>query len=398
MTVPQVVASPQSVPTLRSLFGAFFRVGLTAFGMAILQSLRATALRRGFVSEAEIEEGIALVQLYPGPIMVDLVAFIGYRRRGVPGALCAAAGFIFPATVLMLVLAAAYQQYGDLPAVTALLPGLIAFVIGVVIHVTLDMGRNNLAGPIDGLLALLAFGTGASGGNMLWAVAGGIIFGALGWRRASDTSIVPTATALSWRRLAFPLLCATVLAVTALALVSTPGVLSDIGLTFMKIGSIAFGNAATILPIMQQAVVDEHRWLTGPEFAAAIAFGQITPGPILNSATFVGYHVAGLPGAVLATAAIFSPSIVMTMVFTELFVHVRHLAPVRAAIRGVMAAFVGMLAWVVVSLGHNIADRPAAWGLVAATLFAVRFFKWGMLKALCASLLLWAAMLYGGLV
>lgn len=77
---------------LADLFGAFFRVGLTAFGMAILQSLRSTALRRGFVSEAEIEEVIALVQLYPGPIMVDLVAFIGYRRRGVPGALCAAAG------------------------------------------------------------------------------------------------------------------------------------------------------------------------------------------------------------------------------------------------------------------------------------------------------------------
>lgn len=397
MALRQTAGITPSAPALAELFSAFFRVGLTAFGMAILQSLRATALRRGFVSEAEIEEGIALVQLYPGPIMVDLVAFIGYRRRGVPGALCAAAGFILPATVLMLVLAAAYRQYGDLPAVAALLPGLIAFVVGVVIHVTLDMGRTNLAGPRDGALALLAFAIGATGGNMLWAVAGGIVFGALGWRRASDKRIVPTATTLSWRRLAFPSLCAAVLAVAALALVGNPGALGNIGLTFMKIGSIAFGNAATILPIMQQAVVDEHRWLTGPEFAAAIAFGQITPGPILNSATFVGYHVAGFPGALLATAAIFSPSIVMTMVFTELFVHVRHLAPVRAAIRGVMAAFVGMLAWVVVSLGHYIADRPAAWVPAAATLFAVRILKWDMLKVLGAGLLLWAAMLYGGL-
>jgi len=355
------------------------------------------ARRRGFVREAEIEEGIALVQLSPGPIMVDLVAFIGYRRRGVPGALCAAAGFILPATVLMLVLATAYRQYGDLPAVAALLPGLIAFVVGVVVHVTLDMGRKNLAGPRDGVLALLAFAIGATGGNMLWAVAGGIIFGALGWRTASDKVVAPAAEPLSWRRLALPLLCGGALVGAALAWVAHPGALSDIGLTFMKIGSIAFGNAATILPIMQQAVVDEHRWLTGPEFAAAIAFGQITPGPMLNSATFVGYYVAGLPGAVLATAAIFSPSIVMKMVSTEIFVHVRHLAPVRAAIRGVMAAFVGMLAWVVVSLAGYMADRPVAWVLVAVTLFTVRFLKWDMLKVLGASLLLWTAMLTAGL-
>lgn len=384
-------------PGLFELFGAFFRVGLTAFGMAILLSLRAMALRRGFVSEAEIEEGIALVQLYPGPIMVDLVAFIGYRRRGVPGALCAAAGFILPATLLMLVLAVAYERYGDLPAVAAMLPGLMAFVVGVVIHVTLDLGRKNLAGPRDGVLACLAFAIGALGGNMLWAVVGGGLIGAANWRQASDKSIMQTSSALNWRRLALPLLCAVGLLATALALALNPGVMSDIGLSFMKIGSIAFGNAATILPIMQQAVVDEHHWLTGPQFAAAIAFGQITPGPMLNSATFVGYHIAGLPGALAATGAIFAPSIVMTMIFTELFVHVRHLALVRAAIRGVMAAFVGMLAWVVVSLGLYVADRPVAWVLIAATLFAVRFLKWDMLKALSAILLLWAVLLYGGL-
>jgi chromate transporter len=176
-----------------------------------------------------------------------------------------------------------------------------------------------------------------------------------------------------------------------------PGITSDIGLAFLKVGAIAFGNGATILPVMQQMVVDEQHWLTGPEFAAAIAFGQVTPGPILNSATYVGYQVAGLGGALVATVAIFAPGITFTMIFAELFVHVRHLAPVRAAIRGVMAAFVGMLAWVVVSLGLHIADRPAAWVLVAATLFAVRFLKWDMLRVLGASLLLWEALLYGGL-
>lgn len=387
-------------PGLLDLFRAFFQVGLTSFGMAILHNLRTTALRRGFVSAAEIEEGIALVQLYPGPIMVDLVAFIGYRRRGAWGAICAVTGFLLPATVLMLALAAAYQRYGNLPQVAAMLPGLTALVIGVVLSVTLDIARSNIARGQDALLALLAFAIGAFGGNMLWAVAAGIGIGATAWRQEPEHAQAGTKTALAWRRLATPALLGAGLIAVALALaVATgpdhgPGALA---LVFMKIGSIAFGNAATILPVMQQAVVEQQHWLTAPQFAAAIAMGQITPGPILNSATFVGYHVAGLAGALAATLAIFAPSVVMTMLFTELFVHVRHLAPIRAAIRGVMATFVGMLVWVAISLGRLLAEQPAAWLLAAAAVAALRFLKWDTLRLFAAGLLLWAAVLHAGL-
>lgn len=386
------------VPTLPDLFGAFFRVGLTAFGMAILQALKITAKRRRFVSEAELEEGLALVQLYPGPIMVDLVAFIGYRRRGAPGALCAVAGFLLPALLMMLALAEGYRRYGDLPAVAELLPGLIALVVGVVASVTLDMGRKQVTGARDGALALLAFIIGAFGGNMLWAVAVGAVAGALLWRQAVDRALVPHPTPLDWRRLTVPLAFAAGLLLVAFSLWQMTGTLGDIGLTFLKIGAIAFGNGATILPVMQQAVVDTRHWLSGPEFAAAIAFGQITPGPVLNSATFVGYQVAGLAGALLATATIFAPSIVFTMLFAELFIHVRHLAPVRAAIRGVMAAFVGMLGWVCVSLGTHLGHRPAAYVLVVVTVVAVRHLKWDMLKVFGVGLLLWASLVYFSLV
>ncbi|MBI4753996.1 MAG: chromate efflux transporter [Betaproteobacteria bacterium] len=368
--------------------------------MAILQNLRAMSLRRGFVSAAEIEEGIAMVQLYPGPIMVDLVAFIGYRRRGAWGAIFAVAGFLLPATVLMLVLAAAYRRYGELPQVAALLPGLTALVIGVVLSVTLDIARKNIAHRRDALLALLAFAIGALGGNMLWAVAAGIGIGAAGWRHEPDPAVAESATALSWRRLAPSLLLGAGLLALGFALAVAPGPVDGPGelvRVFMKIGAIAFGNAATILPVMQQAVVEQHHWLDAPQFAAAIALGQITPGPMLNSATFVGYQVAGLGGGLVATVAIFAPSVVMTMLFTELFVHVRHLAPIRAAIRGVMAAFVGMLAWAAISLGQPLVDRPLAWLLVAATLVALRTLKWDTLKVFAAGLLLWAAELQFGL-
>jgi len=128
---------------LVELFAAFFRIGLTSFGMSILQNLKAMTLRRRFLSEQAFREGLALVQLYPGPIMVDLVAFIGYRNHGVLGALAATIGFLLPATVLMLLASAAYLSYGKLPAVEIILSGLNALVVGVVpwLHIDLSSSR-----------------------------------------------------------------------------------------------------------------------------------------------------------------------------------------------------------------------------------------------------------------
>lgn len=385
------VRTPRDPPKLVALFGAFFHVGLTSFGMAILQELKAKTLRRGFLTEREIEEGIALVQLYPGPIMVDLVAFIGYRRRGVRGALCAVGGFLLPALLLMLGLSAAYRRYGDLPAVAALLPGLGALVVGVILNVTLDLAQKNLKGRPEALLALFAFTLGALGGDMLWAVLVGIAAGAWRWRHARDASIVPHPGPLPWRRLIAPALLGVGLLAMALMAAWDSRPLSQLLLTFMKIGSIAFGNGSTILPIMQQAVVTEHHWLDPAQFSAAIALGQITPGPILNSATFVGYQVAGLAGALVSTFAIFAPSVLMTMAFTEIFTHVRHLAPVRGAIRGVMASFVGMLAWVTVSLGEGVFTQPVTFILAAGALVALRYLRWDTLRVFGIGLLAWVA-------
>lgn len=380
-----------SAPSLRDLFGAFFRVGLTSFGMAILQNLKTMALRRGFVSDQEIAEGLALVQLYPGPIMVDLVAFIGYRRRGAAGAIAAVSGFLLPAMLLMLALSAAYRQYGNIPAVASLLPGLGALVVGVVLNVTLDFAQKNLKGGVDALLALFAFALGAFGSNMIWGVLVGIVTGAVRWRREQDEAVTPLSGPLPWRRLVPAAILGSGLVALALVAAWDAQPLAQLLLAFLKIGAIAFGNGATILPIMQQAVVTEHHWLDPTQFSTAIALGQITPGPILNSATFVGYQVAGLAGALASTFAIFAPSIVLTMIFTELFTHVRHLAMVRGAIRGVMASFVGMLAWVTISLGQHAFVQPMAYVLATSALVSLRYFRWDTLRVFGFGLLAWAA-------
>lgn len=143
--------------SLRGIFLAFLGIGLTAYGMAILQKLRVLVIRRGWLTEEKTNEGLAMVQLYPGPIMVDFTAYVGYRLRGVPGALLATLGFVLPAFVLVLLLSAAYFAGGDLPWVHQLFLGLEALLIGVIADITLKLGQQALKGPVEVLIALAAF-------------------------------------------------------------------------------------------------------------------------------------------------------------------------------------------------------------------------------------------------
>jgi chromate transporter len=163
-----------------------------------------------------------------------------------------------------------------------------------------------------------------------------------------------------------------------------------------KIGAVAFGNGATILPVLQQDSVTTHHWLSAKDFGVGIALGQATPGPLLITATFVGFRVAGWWGGILAAVAIFAPSVAMTTVMAELYPYLRRVAAVRGAIRGVMAAFVGLLAVVVYSIGHAVRPVPAAWVLALAVLVAARWLKWNVPTLFAAGLAMWAIYLMLG--
>jgi chromate transporter len=181
--------------------------------------------------------------------------------------------------------------------------------------------------------------------------------------------------------------------------VAASGVLADLVAVMAKIGTVAFGNGATILPVLQQDVVATHHWLSPQAFSAGVAFGMVTPGPFLITAAFVGFQVAGWWGGILATVAIFAPSVAMTTVAAELYPSLRHLAVVRGAIRGIMAAFVGLLVVVVLSLGRFVIPVPAAEVLAGAALIATRRFKWNLLLVFGAGLAMWMIyLLLGGSV
>ena len=149
--------SDRAPVSLRAIVLAFLQVGLTAYGMAILQKLRGLVIQRKWLTEEEADEGFAMVQLYPGPIMVDFTAYVGYRLRGVPGALAATLGFVLPAFVLVTALSAAYFAGGELPWVHKLFLGLEALVIGVLINVTLNLGQQAIKGRIELVIAVAAF-------------------------------------------------------------------------------------------------------------------------------------------------------------------------------------------------------------------------------------------------
>ncbi len=393
---PAVAARPGPV----DLFRVFFGIGLTSFGMAILQNIRTVPVKRGWLSRDEIDEGLGLVQLYPGAIMVDLVAYIGYRTARLWGALAATTGFIAPSLGLMLGLSALYAAVGTAPAMASLVTGLDAIVVGVVASVAVDFAGQHARRRVGATLALAAFALGVLGASTLWAVLGGLVIGAMAMRpgAAPGGPAAPEGGAvMSGPRLARALVPGLLVLVGVGAAALAGGVIGGLSVSMATIGSLAFGNGSTILPVLQQEAVASHHWLTLQQFGVGVGFGQVTPGPFLISAAFIGYQVAGPLGGVLATVAIFAPSVAMTTVAAEVYPYLRRHAWVKGAIAGVMAVFVGLLATVVLSLGRLVLPIPAALVLSAAAFVAVRVFKWNLPATFAVGLGAWGAfMVLGG--
>jgi chromate transporter len=401
---PEILPRPQ-IP-LWTIFTSYFVVGLTAFGMAILQKLKALVMKNAWMSEEEMNDGLAMVQLYPGPLMVDFSAYVGYKLRGVLGAILATIGFILPSFVLMSVLSALYFAAGNLPWVHPLFVGLEALVVGILFNVTLEMGGRNIQSRTQAVIMLLAFAALLFKVNSILIVLAALALGAWLIRPAAgagktagaskpNTPKVEHASAKRWAGIGA--VVAVILAIIAFSW-SLKSEIGGLALSLFKIGSVAFGNGSAIIPLIQYEAVEAHPWMSLSQFADGIALGQITPGPFLITATFIGYKLAGFWGGLLATFAIFSPSFAMTLVFTEIFARIRNLKAVRGALAGVMASFVGLLAVVLLQLGGLALTGPAAFALAGAAFVAVRWFKIDILWVFLGGLAVWGGLLVFGLV
>jgi chromate transporter len=368
-------------PPVGEIIKAFLHLGVTAYGgLAMVEPIRQRVVKeKGWLSQKEFLDGLALCQMVPGATVVQLATYVGYRLRRTPGALAAAAGFILPAFVLMLGLSALYFAYGNIPWVKSVSRGLGVVVIALLLQTAWHLGRNIGKHWLDagiGLLALLALWVGA---NYLFVfVAAGLLRLILSLRLLAD-QVSPSEPRHGQGLPAGRIL--THLALTLLGLAVLVGGLwrldPKLGLmasTFFKIALVAFGGGYAMIPILQWDLVDHLGWLTLNQFLDGILIGFVTPGPIIITATFVGYRVQGLLGAGVATVAIFLPSILIIIFLTPFYQQVKEAKLMRPVIQGILAALVGMLVLVTLQMGAvTLTDLKSLALMVAASLALIVF-------------------------
>ena len=335
-------------PTTKNLFLSFFRLGLTAFGgPAMVAQIRELSTRRHqWLDETDFKNGVALCQSIPGATAMQTAAYVGLRVRGISGAFAAYLGFGLPAFILMFALSALYIRFNDLPRFISLFSGLQVIVIAIIIDAVYSFGRNiatNYKSLIVALLSALAFWEGISPFIVIvGAGIAGMAFSGVSVSKTSFDSNIRTtpSTAKQVTIIFFSFL----LCFAALYFLNNK--LFTLAAVMLKIDIFAFGGGFASLPLMLHEVVINRGWLDSKTFMDGIALGQVTPGPIVITATFVGYLVYGLSGAVVATIAIFAPSFFMLVIVAPFFDRLKNSVYLLRAIDGVLASFVGLLLYV----------------------------------------------------
>lgn len=364
-------------PRLSQVFSAFLRLGATAFGgPAMVPYIGAMAVeKRQWLSRQSFKEGVAVAQTIPGATAMQVAAYVGLRARGVAGAAAAYVGFGLPAFVFMVVLSAIYGVTHTSPLSQSIFQGLQAIVVAIVARAAFTFGSNTLKAWPDAVIGLAAAVYLALGGNPMLAIALGAAAGLLLYRGGAGGGEAPDAPepVRPTGRAVAGIVVAAALLLAALFVLDRR--LFDLATLMLRIDLFAFGGGFGSVPIMLHEVVEVKRWLSTAVFMDGIAMGQVTPGPIVITATFIGHQLAGLLGALSASLFIFLPSFVLLTFTVPHFDRVKHNPRVRSAIRGILSAFVGLL--LAVTLKFALATP---WSPVSA-LLAVAAFVALMLKA-----------------
>lgn len=338
---------------LAELAALFLRLGATAFGgpaahIALMHD--EVVRRRGWVSDERFVDLVGATNLIPGPNSTELAIHLGWDRARGRGLVVAGVCFIAPAALIVGTLAWIYVTYGDTPALEGVLYGIKPVVIAIVAQALLRLVPTVAKTRLLALLAASAVAAYLLGVHELAVlVGGGGLAAALHTARQAQTS----GRLSVW----FPLPFAAASDVE----------LGRLFLTFLRIGAVLYGSGYVLLAFLRVELVERLGWLTNEQLLDAVSIGQVTPGPVFTTATFVGYILAGVPGAVLATVGIFLPSFVFVALLTRLVGWMRASATLGAVLDGVNAAAVGLMAAVGAELaGDALVDPLTVAILVAA--------------------------------
>jgi chromate transporter len=376
--------------TGREIATSFLKVGATAYGgPAIMGVMQAEFQeRRQWVSRPRFLEGLSLVNVLPGATATQLAIFLGHARGGWWGGLLAGLCFVAPGFAVMLALALAYGALGLSPVLRGALYGLGPVVLGIFVVALYRLGRSGLRGLPHGLIAIAA--AGAALLSPLGTVGILLVAGAVGLflfhsRRAGAVVLLILVAGLA----VVPLIAWSPLG-SARPVVEGPTTASVVAL-FSTIGAFTFGGGLSMIALVEEHVVGRLHWLTAEEFVAGLALGQLTPGPVLMLAAYVGYKLLGVGGAVAAAAGAFVPSFVLMLAILPVFERIRSLAWARAVIQGIAPGVVGVMAVALARmLPHAAPDLFAGLVLVAAVALLLAW-RLAPLRAMAAGAVLGVA-------
>jgi chromate transporter len=371
----QMITDQQQPPaySLRELMLYFLRLGTIGFGgpVALVGYMhRDLVENRKWISEEEYKQGLALAQLAPGPLAAQLGIYVGFVHYHVLGATLAGLAFVLPSFLMVVLLGMAYQLYGGLSWMQAVFYGVGAAVIGIILMSTYKLTIKSI-GKFDMqslkanyllwlffiIAAVLTFVTERE--EVLFFLAAGLLFMFIkappAWLKQVSANSVVLLQIGFWE--------------------FEPGILGKIALFFTRAGAFVFGSGLAIVPFLHAGVVVENNWLTEQEFLDAVAVAMITPGPVVITVGFIGYLVAGFPGACVAALATFLPCYLFTILPAPYFKKIAGNKSIKAFVDGITAAVIGALAGAVVVIAtRSIIDIPTA--LIAiSTVFVLIYGK-----------------------
>ena len=342
-------------PAFSELFGAFFRLGLTAFGgPAMIAFISELAIKqKGWLDRESFKQGTVLCQSLPGATAMQVAAYVGLRARGFWGGLIAYIGFGLPACMIMLLLSNLYLHSREIGWVQSIFAGLQVLVVALVGSALVHFGRAILRNWQDGVLALLAAASFWFGLSAVVIILGAAAMGLVLFTDSSEELPVS------------PMKIDTILyhycGGCILLLLGAMGIihvfspeLFALAAVMLKIDTFAFGGGFSSVPLMLQEVVHSRGWMDQKTFMDGIALGQITPGPIVITATFVGLLAQQFSGAVVATFAIFTPSFLILVMAVPVLDRLQHSRKFKMASRGILASFVGLLLFVTFRFASGI--------------------------------------------
>ncbi len=369
--------APRKPVSLIELALVFFKLGTIAFGgpaahIAMMED--EFVRRRQWLTEAEFLERLGMANLIPGPSSTEVAIFIGYNKRGWAGLLVAGCCFIIPAAILVTAIAAVYVRFGSLPQVEGVLYGIKPAVIAIILQAVWNLGRTAVKTKLLAVVGVIAVVLDAAGISPLvvLAIAAIASCAALWFKRqgAAAQAAIPLFRRPGW----LPGVLFGTLAATAAGATAVPVSMLRLFLSFLKIGSVVFGSGYVLLAFLRTEFISHLHWLTEKQLIDAVAVGQFTPGPVFTTATFIGYLIAGIPGAAVSTVGIFVPGFVFVALSGPLLPRLRRYPLAVALLDGVVVGSLALMAVVAWQLGRAaIVDWRTFMILMASAVVLLRF-------------------------